>query len=318
MKSKFFTITSYIIFLYLVLFLLDNYFSVTAQKNTVIKNYWLLNKKQSEFENAFLGSSRVLNMMDASIFDGQGSTNSINLGLSGVGYAEQYLIYRLFTEQNKNTIKTLFVEISYFSLITPDSAFSYPFHEYFYFPYIKSDFVYETIQDKSKNKLKCLAWRYLPFIKYAEFNVNFRPFILFNSSYKEGAANNFDKSGNLLLEEQNEKIYSSKQYTNSTMDLKNISYLNKILELAKKNHKNIYLYTAPLNKTFLSYSLKASENYKQALNTIIRKYKLSYFNFEDHKISYEPGNFIDRTHLNKTASIKFSKILRDTIKSLNL
>ena len=298
--------------------LLDRYFSLTAPKNTVLKNYWILNKKENKFGNAFIGPSRVLNTLDLSAFEKNSNLPPLNLGLSGAAYAEQFLILKMFIEENKNTCQNLFIEISYFNLINPDSAFSYPFHEYFYFPYMSKDFVAQTIKNNSKNKLKSLMWQYVPFIKYAEFNSNFLPLILFTSSFKEGTGDkSFDKYGSILLNEFMDKNYKIGQYSNPNTDQKNLNYLKGMIELAKKNNIKVTLFTAPSFTKSFSYSDSAYKNYQNTVYTICQQYSLPYFDFEKSEVCNDINNFSDRTHLNKTGAVKFSKIFCDTLRSLN-
>ncbi|MBK7819375.1 MAG: hypothetical protein IPJ60_18925 [Sphingobacteriaceae bacterium] len=150
-----------------LMIILDCSFTKIVPNNTIIKNYWLMNKKKANFDLAFVGPSRVLHAIDGETFERKLNCKTINLGLSGVGYAKQYLLLRKLIEENGIKLKQLFIEVSYYNLIDPDSAFSYPFHEYYYFPYIHTDFVYEVIKDNSNNKYKSWVWKYVPFVRFA-------------------------------------------------------------------------------------------------------------------------------------------------------
>jgi len=299
-------------------FILDWYFTTIIKKNTVLKHYWLLNKKNEQYDIAFIGPSRVLNTLDLSIFKDKLHVKPINLGLSGTGYAELYLMLKLFVEENKNQIKNLYIEISYFNVINPDSSFSYPFHEYYYFPYIKKEFVYDIIKDNSKSKLKCVAWKYLPFFRYAEFNLNFRPLILFTSTAHEGTVDmGFDKYGSALIDSyMGEDVKREKGiYSNAKMDGKTIGYLISMIELAKKNKINVTLFTAPSYTKLFSYSTLALYNYKEVIKTVTNKYKINYLDFECHPLINDEKFFLDRTHLNKEGAIIFSEMFSDTLNS---
>jgi hypothetical protein len=293
--------------------ILDWYFTASVPKNTVLKHYWLLNKKNEQYDMAFIGPSRVLNTLDLSVFESELHVNSINLGLSGAGYAELYLMFKSFVEENKNRIKNLYIEISYFNVIDPDSAFSYPFHEYYYFPYIKNAFVYDIIKDNSKNKLKCFAWKYLPFFRYAEFNLNFRSLILFKSEAHDGSVDmGFDKYGSALIDNEMREDVKA-MYNNSEMNGKTIHYLERMIELAQKNKMEVTLFTAPCYSKSVSYSKLALHNYKNVVEKITNSYKVNYLDFESNPLLNDKKFFLDKTHLNKKGAVVFSKIFSDTL-----
>jgi len=287
-------------------------------QNTVIKNYWLLNKKNEKFDMAFIGPSRVLNTIDGSVFKSKLNLTPINLGLSGAGYAEQYLLLKLFLKENKNSVRTLYIETSYFNFIDPDSSFSYPFHDYYYFPFIKIDDVYDVIRDNSNQRSKVFIWRYLPFIRYAEFNSNFRPLVLFVSKKNEGNyTDGFDRFGTQLETKENGlNAFKVKTYSNPSMDTKTIGYLKKMIDLAKESKANVVLFTAPVYRKTLKYSQSARKAYSDELQEIIHKYKLKYYNFENIPLCDSMTNFNDNTHLNKKGAIMFSNVFSDSLKSV--
>ncbi|MBK7818319.1 MAG: hypothetical protein IPJ60_12845 [Sphingobacteriaceae bacterium] len=292
---------------------MDNHFTEIIPKNTVLKHYWLLNKKNGKYNFAFIGPSRVLNTLDMSVFERNLKVNPINLGLSGAGYAEQYLMFKTFIDENKNRINRLFIEISYFNVIDPDSSFSYPFHEYYYFPYIKKEFVYNIIKDNSKNKLKAMAWRYIPLIRYAEFNVNFRPLILFTSTIEgKGGDSGFNKHGDMLVDKAMDANYEKGIYSNAEMNTKTINYLEEMVAF-KRNKMEIILFTSPTYDQGLSASKEALLNYRKVVSDITNKYGIKYYNFETADMCSDKNYFADRTQLNRRGAEVFSKVFCDSL-----
>ena len=293
---------------------MDRYFTSIIPKNTALKHYWLLDKKNVQYDLAFIGPSRVLNTLDMSVFEKELHANSINLGLSGAGYAEQYLMLKTFMDENKNRIKKLFIEISYFNVIDPDSSFSYPFHEYYYFPYIQKEFVYEIIKDNAESKLKAMAWRYIPLIRYAEFNINFRPLILFTSTIEKGSGDRgFDKHGDMLLDKEMGEDHNKGTYSNSQMNGKTISYLEKMITLAKEYKTEVTLFTAPAYNRGFSYSKEAFANYRRVVNEVVNRYGIKYCDFECIDMCNNKSYFADKTHLNKRGARLFSEAFCDTL-----
>lgn len=302
-----------------LMIILDHTFTQIVPTNTVVKNYWLLSKKKESYDMAFIGPSRVLHSIDCEVFEQRHKGKAINLGLSGVGYAEQYLVLRKLLEENEVKIKQLFIEVSYYNLIDPDSAFSYPFHEYYYFPYIQTDYVYEVIKDNSKKRYKSWAWKNIPFMRYAEYNSNLRPLVLFTSTLREGSGDSeFDKYGTIYLNEASkEEVFKPHYYTNSEMNEKTILYLEKMIALAKRNSTEVILFTSPVYSKVVSFDKKTLLNYKNTVNRIVSENKLEYYDFEHHVLCDSIANFYDVTHLNKRGAIMFSQNLSDSLLAIN-
>ncbi|MFO0358095.1 MAG: hypothetical protein ACK50A_14170 [Sphingobacteriaceae bacterium] len=304
----------FIVFITTLLFILDVSISKIIPLNTGIKNYWIIEKKNTRYNKAFIGPSRVLHSIDGEIFSEQGKRKVINLGLSGVSYAEQYLILRTFLSENKNTLDELYIEVSYFNFIDPDSSFSYPFHEYYYFPFIKEDYVSTIIQDNSKNSMKTLMWRYVPFIRYAEFNSEFRPLILFKNSYNESLNSSFDKYGTKYLYGIADTLkLQSCYYHLNRMNEKTLSYLERMILLARQEGAKVCLFSSPVFSKKVLYKGNAYINYKKCLTDIIAKHKVGYYDFENNASLSNIGYFEDYTHLNKNGAKAFSEVFAESI-----
>jgi hypothetical protein len=315
-KNKLLSTTLFLLIGIATLIISDIYFTTKIPKNSLFKQYWLLNKKQCEYDLAFIGPSRVLNTIDAFVFEDQLGLKPINLGLSGVGYAEQYLLLDLLLEQNKLRIKKLNIEIGTSSVINPDSAYSYPFHEFFYFPYINNDTVFKIILDNSKNKSKAFAWKYVPFFRYAEFNSNFLPMVFFPFTIDETIGDKkFDIYGSILIDKQKgDDAFESQYIENLNINGKTITYLEKMIRLAQNHNIEVILFTAPMYKNSLTYSGKALMNYENLIASITLRYNIKYFNFSADKICADKGNFYDRGHLNKKGAKAFSEIFCDSLR----
>lgn len=317
MKNSLLKSGLFLSFLFVVFFVLDKWCTEIVPKNTALKNYWILDKKGSFHDIAFIGPSRVLHSINGNAFKKNEDDQIINLGLSGAGYAEQYLILMSFLK-NRNKIDQLLIEVSYFNFINPDSSFSYPFHEYFYFPYIQDDDVYRIISDNAKSKIKCLFWKYFPLFRYAEFNSEFRPMLLFKSPYNKKAKNSFDEFGTVFLAENADTtLLKDVSYNISEMNEKTIGYLERMVLLAQKNNIKVSFFTSPVYGNKVLYKNNAFINYKNRLNGILEKYEIDYFDFEDHVISRDITNFKDYTHINKKGAEIFSRQLVDAIRKFN-
>lgn len=298
-----------------LLAILDAIMCSQIPKSVAIKNYWLLSKTDQNYDLAFIGPSRVLNSMDCEVFERKLNCKAINLGLSGVGYAEQYVLLKLMMEENHARIKKLCVEVSYYNLINPDSSFSYPFHEYIYLPYLKKDGVFDVVKNNTKDQLKVYLWRYFPLAWFAEFNNSYLKMMFLVSNAPPGIGDmDFDEHGSVFLkstESVNKKV--AHYYSNSTMDLKTKVYLEKIIELAKRNGTEVVLYTSPVYTKKVTYSKSAWNNYRNTVNQLKRKYNLKYFDTEKANVSNDESKFYDITHLNRDGAMAFSSDLSDSL-----
>ncbi len=113
---------------------------------------------------AVLGSSRSYLTVDVPLVERVTQGHGLNLSLNGAEFAELALVLDRFLQ--RNTTRHLLLEVDPFGL--DSKSFSYPFHAYFYLPYIDEALVAEHL--RSYFGQRELLWEYAPLFKYAEFN----------------------------------------------------------------------------------------------------------------------------------------------------
>jgi len=281
------------------------------------KSGWILNKTGGMYDIAFLGSSRVHNIVATKTVDTLLGVNSINLGVGGAAYPENYLLLEQFLRRNK--IKTLCLQVDMWGLIYGEQAYSHSFSEEKYL-HLLGDRVVDSVYSKNTNPLKFYFRKYVPFFKYSEYNSIYSVEKMLFGIIPDNR-NTFDKyKGAELLEGRKEgivfgrtdvtKLKKMEYSSNSTMSLRNI------IGLAKSKSINVVLFTTPIFTSFKQYLL-FDKTARDTIHKIAMEYKLPYFNFDDEKISSDSLLFRDPTHLNYNGGILFTINFCDTLKKYN-
>lgn len=273
---------------------------------TYNKQNWVLNLKEYDLDYAALGSSRVCNVIDTKTLDLAWGKKGINLGTSGSGYAENYLLLSEFIKKNK--ISKLLLNIDEYSFNSKNS-FSYPFHD-FEFLTLYSDYApvfYDFIPS-----WKYYLWKTLPVSKYCEFNTTY--------TLKKTTHPLLDKNMGAVIVNENEKDENKKstlaskksQEVQNTLDEK---YFLKTLELCTKNKIEIILITTPI------YSNKA-DKFRDFGHEYIKDHpalaQLPYVDFHDLVDYSNVDYFSDHTHTNIKGSLFYSEALGKKLKNLSL
>lgn len=298
-----------VVICFLVCYPMSNIFNNYFHNNldVSLKPNWILSKKNQHFDFGVLGSSRVINLVDIQAIEQKNKNEGINLGVSGTGLAESYILLSKFLK-NGNSIDTLFLEINP-NLLNAKMSFSLPFHPYFYFQYIKEDEIGEVYKDCVPD-LKYYLWRFVPMASYFEYN-NFFPLAAVIKSNKQVALNDFDKFDGSELMKGNEfagliKLEEKKLGIND-IDKK---YLLKIIDLAKAKMIPLIAYTAPELKEIGKYEQGRKAVYYE-IYKILEKEKIDYHNFSS--VVSDTLYFRDYLHLNENGIKTFSNIMADSL-----
>ncbi len=297
----------FLIFLYALLFFTEQIFNANSKKQKTKFN-WMLSKMNNNDDIAFLGNSRVLNNVDANLISSLTGKKILNLGFSGTEYSELYLILSLYLKNNN--LKKLFIEVNPSMLIEPDSAFSFPFHYYHYLPMVNTNpLVSEVIKDKIHNDLYFYCWKYIPMIKYAEYNQIAGWQFFFNKFLNMEP---FDSGGFEGISITEADKFVPTVGNKFVADKRTISYLEKIIEVARTQRTELVLFSAPLNKN-AQFTEDFQTKYQSVISEVCAKNKIRYINFEKTYFSDRDSCFKDRSHLNTKGTKLFAQMLSDTI-----
>ncbi|MCE3227907.1 MAG: hypothetical protein K0S32_2458 [Bacteroidetes bacterium] len=276
-----------------------------------------MNVSGQKYDVAFLGSSRVFNIVDPVLCDSLLHANTINLGIGGAAYAENYLVLHEFLK--KNQIRALCLQADLWGVIPGDKAYSHPFSEEKYL-YLIGDNKVDSIYKANSNPLKFYFRKYIPFFKYAEFNNIFSPDKMLLGINHDNP-DNFNRSkGAALLSGRKEGVifarWDSTRLQKSEISRNSVLSLCNIIELAKSRGIAVVLFCAPAYQPFMK-ELPLNATARDTIQNIADRYGVPYFDFQKSDISLDTNMFRDYTHLNKEGATGFTKALCDSINLIN-
>ena len=295
---------------------MDIYYTNYAIKNKNVceKSDWVLNYTNKSFDFAFIGNSRVINMVDIKTIEDKTGKKGINLGLTGANYAENYLVLDQFIKAG-NKIKNLVVQIDMHSL--KSSTLPYPFHNYNYM-HLLGDTTVNNIYKDNNPYYKVLLWRYIPFARYMEFSNRYVFYKMLKGGFE--CKNNAELDSTKGTEQLFYKEFTppQNQYAYWSVSPLDKKYLDKLITFSNQKNINIIFYTAPMYYKYFPYQLKLKEILDDFKTNVSGK-GISYFNFSntDNFLCTDLKNYNDQIHMNMDGVRKFSSVISDSlIKSL--
>lgn len=314
MKKLIISITIASSILYTGLKLLDKYYSNIILANNCEKNFWAIKKEKLELDYVILGSSRAENQIDIKELNKLTTKRGLNLGRNGVGLADNYLILHHFLK--KNTTKEIILQVDQFCF-NPHESFTYPFSDYLFVPFIEDSITSNVILNKS-GFIKYVFWKYIPFIKYAEFNSEYKFFSIKND-YGKNCQSNFDKFGysvpstkrkfadfvnGVLIDHR----FKEGQLVKNKIPLKlePLNYFHKINNLAKSKDIKLSIFMSPIHPKFTN-SRTDFLPFCERIDSLSKSMALPYYNYNSWKITNPDYFFSDFTHLNAEGVKLFMK-----------
>lgn len=265
---------------------------------------WILSLSGQSYEDGFIGSSRAYNMLDLVSYEEETGTTAINLATSGSNFAENYLLLQKFYEAG-NRINQLFIQVDIYSL-DARSAYSYPFHEYKYLPYLSEDSVARIIRENSDYS-HYLMWKYIPFLKYMEFNYHYDFYKTLRGGFQCTESDFNDSRGSLLHEGVLTPATDAKPPQNYGFAPDDLRYLELLIRFAQTQNIRVNLYMAPEYEPYLAHQLNRKELLGR-MEEVAERYQLPFFRFDQDSFSREPSYFRDNTHLNVNGTTLFTRL----------
>lgn len=299
-----------ILFLIVLHFIYKNKFD----KAYIEKPSYVTSCTDKSYDYIIGGSSRAHNNFNTPLFDSINDLNGFNIGYEGSGLAQNYITLYLFLK-NGNKTKNYLLQIEDNFLIDPKKAFSYPFHDYLFISFIGDEIIDECYL-KNSSALKFFIWKYVPFIKYAEFNNYYSVKKLFAKITTD--PDMIKQKGYDRLTLTKKKDFPASYYTpieeELEVDQNNIYYLDKIKELCTKYNINFIIYSSPTHQK--SYEAYKPKNLHNTLLNYVAQNNIKYFNFLTHPSFKNDSLFYDETHLNANGTDLFTRQFADSVKLL--
>lgn len=265
------------------------------------KFIWLQDISNESFDYAYIGSSRALNMVDINQIDQKTNTKGVNLGMGGADYRTLYMILNSFTEGNNNKLKKIFLQIDPFMLYK-DSVYNKPNYDHYFYKYADQEEIASCFNGDDK-----LFWyRYLPILKYVEYNKVYNITHFFRS-FSENSKYDQTKGSSLITKHLPFVPDESLSEARLNVNEEDLFYLEKLLDFTKEKGIETILYTAPI----YNYETTLKPAYPE-YEKLVMKYKelndLSYYDFRNQYLS-QANLYKDKIHLNKEASEAFTGVM---------
>lgn len=287
-------------------FITGFYLDFQFRKDISDKFIWLKNKKNNNYDYAFIGSSRTLNVIDISLMDSVLSMKGINLGMGGADYRTLYLILYTFVEIQKNNVDELYILVDP-SMLYKDSVYNKPVYDHYFYDYVYDENVTNCLTENNR----LFLYRFFPIYKYVEFNnvYNLTHFIRSfskNSKWEKSKGSSLLYSDIVLRIDAKKMNKNKKQYLSFNNDDK--KYLLKIIAFCKANNIRPIFYDVPIYG-FKTDDCQTYPNYKKDIFKFAKQQGVTYFNFIEDE--YDIHFYKDKGHMNYKGTVIFTQSLID-------
>jgi hypothetical protein len=310
MKNIFKIILSILIIWFALIGLTKLYDFALPQNCNVKADY--VQKGKINADILFHGQCEVLWMISPKILDRQTGLKSYNLALSHSDYADNFLHFYFYL---KNNIPPKYL----FLYVTPESMdLNYnTFNTYRFAPFIGDPVVDSVVKECDSDYFK---WTGIPFMKYAYYSskINFEALQglkhYFTGRTVPHFADGYEPPFQVKWDNHLEKFIQlyPHGYNFKWNDLRE-KYLRKIIELAKQNGTQVYLYESPVLKEALAYQPNRPEIINK-IKMIAESYNIKYIQFEGMKIAESREYYISALNTNIVGSKIFTDSLGQYIK----
>ncbi|MDD5571922.1 MAG: hypothetical protein PHD97_12300 [Bacteroidales bacterium] len=297
-----------ILFIVLIatLFALEKAYDFFLLKNKDLKTSYVLNDKINA-DVLVIGSCVPMYMFLPDVFDKYTNLKSYNLSTENTSFSEIFLNFHLYLKNNKPP-EYLFINVSY---ETFDESFNM-FNSYRFAHLLGDTVVANVIKNKERFYYNI---SFIPFMRYAYYNskINFyavqgAKHFLFNKKFpynKNGRIKPVDMGWNFKNEKFIKQNPEGYYYSFSEIEY---GYLNRIIQIAKKNRIRVMLFEAPVYKVFRPY-IKNKYEISRYISTLAAKNNLQYWNFDTMKIADNEKYFLSLINTKEVGSVIFTETL---------
>ncbi len=283
-------------------------YDVYAREDPTVKVNWMFAMHGRRLDFAVLGSSRSYLTVDIPLVERVTQGHGLNLSLNGAEFSELALVLDRFLQ--RNTTRRLLLEVDPFGL--DSKSFSYPFHAYFYVPYIDESLVAGHL--RSYFGKRELLWEYAPLFKYAEFNTR----IGWRSIPRvvREAAHDYDAWGSRLANGYLTTAASQAVHdTSYAISPSRVAAMEHILQIARAHNVQVTVFVAPEFETELL-AVKNRAEIMAFYKNLAAQNGAPFLDFgNDPSLSADTTYFRDLEHLNHHGAEIFSQQLSDSLAS---
>ncbi len=247
---------------------------------------WAMKQYNGQYDYAVLGSSRAEGAFDMILLDSISQKKGINISSNGSGFVDNFLVLHKFLD-NKNTIKTLYLQVDNYSL-DPEGNFSNAFHVFNFLPFWK-DSTYQNAILHYLPKKDQILFKNIPWMRFYVYNKYFSPLevsrrILLSRRKDKKRADQLLISSTIKPEilGDSSRFFFKNNSDHFSVNNFDVEYMEKIFSLAKENNIEIVCFTAP---DFLAQKTRFS-NYAETEKILLNI-------LDKNKINFYPSNFTD-------------------------
>ena len=294
MKTLFKNIGIFILVLELIGYPISLY--ISNHFHTYSKMNWILKQQNLQFDYAVLGSSKIdININIKTLNDSWGG-RGINIGTSGSGYAENYIVLKEFLSKNKINKLILNFDITCFN---SKLHLTYPFHDYLMLHLFNKypDVFYDNI-----TIWKYYLWNIIPISRYIEFN---EEFFLKDNETKE-LDNTF---GSELNDTRNKDFNLKFKKIRIKITESDKKYFMKILQLCNDKKIKVIFIEPPIYNNFFKYLFSNYASYSNFTHSEPNQLQIKCFKYKNLINSSDSNYFYNYSHLNKQGALIYSQNL---------
>ena len=288
-----------LLLVFAVFFVLDEVFTAVFKNGYYNKAQWLNHIHDQQYDYIVHGSSRAYTTIDVGRLNRETGLRGLNISVDGSWIADQKLMLEMFLAKG-NKMKKLYLQIDPWA-VNKDSMSHFAIPKFF--PYLKEDLVFNHYKDYGT---QWYAYRYIPFYRYAEFNSIWGIHQVIVDVFHL-VPPDFDEYGG--------HFYTDTHYKGDTtlQDIRfvngELKYLNKIIDICKKNNIELTCFTAPLS------NVRDDTAYRQSIDTLRQTLAgkgVKYYDFAP-VFTTQFDHFTDEIHLSPKGVAdfheKFKKIM---------
>lgn len=297
---------------FVLLWLLDGYYTryYNTRLNVCQKPDWIFSHTNQSYDLAFMGNSRVYNMLDAPQLEKKLNKTVINIGITGSNLSEQFLVLDQFY---KNGNKAAYLVLQLDMISFDYTKLPFKLHLPTYMNLFHDDQVQEVYKDNAPLH-KFLIWKYIPFARYMEFSNRYVLYKTVKGGFECQQDQGYDslRGGRYENMPYRDNNHTYRYWTVNSTDWK---YFKKIVALAQANSTRLIFYSAPFYSATRRFQLNTKAIYER-IQQQADSLKIPYITFDvpTYTMANDTLNFYDNNHFNEKGSRIFAADLADSLK----
>jgi hypothetical protein len=268
--------------------------------NVFDKYHWVCHQEHFAADYVFVGSSRVELGVDPRIVNKVTGGTSVNLGVSGGGAGDQYLLLKKFLDNNK--AGCVLLQLDYLTLA---DYFSYPFRDYVWLSY-DSDAVVQSAIIDHRGRARYGLWKTIPFLRFMEFASQYYLYL----GHRKPIDSPFDETLGSRRSETPFPGSEDHSYVHFRESELAVKYIRLIVEMCHRKQIRLIVFAAPFPRLI---EQKADREVSDArISEIVTESKLTFWDFSRDFYDHDEF-FYDKHHMNSAGVDSFSKILGERL-----